>query len=206
MMSPEAATVFVVDDDPGVRKSISWLLEGEGLSVRTFADPAEFLEKITTADRGCIISDFRMPVMNGLELHAALRAIGIRLPMIVITGFADVETCRRAFHAGALDFLEKPVSNEQLISRVHEAIALDRSTDTDTRDHNRVEQMLTKLTPREREVMDRLVKGKSMKQIAVEFGVSIQTASKHRIRILEKLEVANDIELVRLIIGTHAHT
>lgn len=205
MTNPEPSTVYVVDDDPGVRKSISWLLEGEGLTVKTFEGPTQFLEKITPADRGCIISDFRMPDLNGLELHTALRAIGVTLPMIVITGYADVETCRRAFHAGALDFLEKPVSNEQLIGRVHEAIALDRSADTTTKDHNRLEKMLQKLTPREREVMDRLVKGKSMKQIAVEFGVSIQTASKHRIRILEKLEVANDIELVRLIIGSHAH-
>lgn len=201
-MNPESTTVFVVDDDPGVRKSISWLLEGEALQVRAYASPTELLSDLTPHDRGCIISDFRMPEMNGLELQTAIRANGIRLPLIVITGFADVETCRRAFHAGALDFLEKPVSNEQLLSRVQEAIALDRSVDTDSRDHQRVESLLTKLTPREREVMDRLVKGKSMKQIAVEFGVSIQTASKHRIRILEKLEVANDIELVRLIIGS----
>ena len=196
--------VFVVDDDPSALKATCFLIESYGLSAVGYSSAREFLDAYDPAQPGCLVLDMRMPGMTGLELQRRLAESGATLPIIMISGHGDVASCAQAFRAGAIDFLEKPVSDDVLLVRLKEAIARDAKTRRARQANPQFFARLAHLTPREREVMELVAQGLTMKQIAMEFGISIQTASKHRIRLLEKLGVANDIELVRTLMNTPA--
>jgi len=193
--------VFLVDDDQGALDSLRFLVESDGLRAESFRSAQAFLERFDPEAPGCVVIDYRMPDMNGLDLQDELRNRGATLPVIVVTAHGDVASCARAFRAGAVDYLEKPLKGPLLLERLHAAILRDAQQREQLSGCTDLQRQLSTLTTREREVLGLLVQGRSLKQIAIEFGVSIQTAAKHRAKVLEKLNVANDIELVRLVFG-----
>jgi FixJ family two-component response regulator len=198
-MNETPTTVYLVDDDPSVRDGVKYLLESIGLSVEVFGSAPDFLENFQATRPGCLVLDVRMPGMSGLELQQVLNARDCGIPVIVITGHGDVPMCVRAFENGAFAFLEKPVNQQQLLEYVQRGIEEDARRRLSPTKVD-VEPLLQQLTQREREVMDLLVAGKSMKQIASQLKISVPTCSKHRARLQEKLGVENDVELVRLIL------
>jgi two-component system, LuxR family, response regulator FixJ len=193
-------TVILVDDDQSVRESLQWLIESVDLHVVTYGSAAEFLDSFDPLAPGCLVLDVRMPGMSGLELQENLAAHSCGLPVIIITGHADVPMSVRAFEGGAFAFLEKPVNQQVLLEKITTAIAHDRANrlqavpaDLDVR--------IARLTPREHEVMDLLVAGYPMKRIASELQISVPTCSKHRTKVLAKLEVDNDVRLALCVHG-----
>ena len=190
-------TVFVVDDDPGALQSLCWLIQQAELSVRAFRSGHEFLESYRPQDSGCLVLDFQMPEMDGLEVQERLRERGIGLPVIFLTSYGDVPTCTQAFKAGAFNFLEKPVNDAVLLDHIQKALA----HDAEQRRHGSGAEFaarMSQLTPREKEVLDMLISGKSLKEIAIVSNVTVQTIWRHRLSILQKMGVENDKELVRI--------
>jgi two-component system response regulator FixJ len=194
-------TVFVIDDDPGALNSMCWLMESAKLHAEGFDSPSKFLAVFDPARPGCIVLDIRMPHISGLELQDELNTRSCDLPIIILTGHGDVPNCRRAFKAGAFDFLEKPADGRYLVERVREAIKQHV-------DHRRTHQTspemakrLDRLTARERDVLHVLLRGLSVKQLAAELAIDHRTAAKHRARVHEKMGVSNDAELVRIMLG-----
>jgi two-component system response regulator FixJ len=199
---PMTQTVFLVDDDPGALRSLSFRSQSDGLAVESYQSPQEFLRHYRVERSGCLVADVRMPEMTGLDLQHYLRQIGSHIPIIFLTAHGDLAACRRAFRDGAVDFLEKTQLDDQaLLDLIRTSLARDAAAHEAERGQVDLQPLLDSLTEREREVMDRLVAGRTVKQIATEFEVSIQTIAKHRSKLLEKLNVENDIELVRLILG-----
>jgi FixJ family two-component response regulator len=199
-------TVFLVDDDAGVREALAWLVESVDLRVETFASAAAFLESYDSNRPGCLVLDVRMPGMSGLDLLKTLRDEGAILPVIIVTGHGDVPLCIRAYDGGAFAFVEKPVNHQALLDHIHRAIEKDAQARQCQWEDPDVEARRKRLTPREREVMELLIVGKSMKQIAATLGISVQTGSKHRTQVLEKMGVENDVELVRRILESKGQT
>jgi two-component system response regulator FixJ len=192
-------TVVLVDDDQSVRDALKWLIESVELRVDTCASATEFLESFDPSAPGCLVLDVRMPGMSGLELQENLAAHKCGLPVIIITGHADVAMCVRAFEGGAFAFLEKPINQQDLLEQVQKAIEQDRKNRQELMPAADIADRVSRLTPREREVMDLLVAGQSMKQIASKLQVSLPTCSKHRANVLDKLDVDNDVQLVRRV-------
>jgi FixJ family two-component response regulator len=191
-------TVFIVDDDVDALESLECLLRSVGMRVEPYRAPAEFLQKYDASRPGCIVLDVRMPQISGLELQHELTSRGTAPPIIIITGHADVPVCAAAFRAGAFDFIEKPVNHQLLLGRIQRAIEQDAARRRAWRVSAEIDARVCRLTPREREVMDMITAGQTLKQIAAALGVSIQTASKHRARVLEKMEAPTDVALARL--------
>jgi len=193
------ATVYIVDDDESVRRSLRWLIESAHFAVETFGSGEAFLDSYDPSQPGCLILDIRMNGMSGLDVQRKLIDKKFILPVIVMTGHADVPVCTKAFKAGAFDFIEKPADDKVLIGAIRKALA----ADAQHRRRNFVEpdrsDRLTGLSPRETEVMELIVKGRNQKQIAMDLNISLQTAAKHRAKVLSKLGVANDVELTRLV-------
>ena len=196
------STVFIVDDDESLRDALLWLLESVGLSAKTFSSATDFLGTIDPSHPGCCVFDVRMPDMSGLTLQKQLRDSNIEIPIIFVTGHADVPMCVQAFQNGAFSFFEKPVNHQELLDDVHRAI----KHDLRRRDHEmeNLSPRVDILSPREREVMELIVAGITVKRIANQLGISIQTCSKHRARVLDKMGVGNDVELVRLVLANPA--
>ena len=192
-------TVILVDDDPSVRDALKWLIESMELHVDAYASAAEFLESFDPNAPGCLVLDVRMPGMSGLELQENLAAHQCGLPVIIMTGHADVAMCVRAFEGGAFAFLEKPVNQQNLLEQVHKALEHDKKNRQESMPADEIDGRLASLTPREHEIMDLLVEGQSMKQIAGKLQISLPTCSKHRAHVLEKLDVDNDVQLVRRV-------
>lgn len=194
----DAQTVFLVDDDDALRESLSMLLAQVGLRVRAFHSARAFLDAFTAGDSGCLVLDLRMPDMTGLELQAELLQKGSDLPVIFLSGYADVPATVRAIKGGALDFLEKTVARETLIGRVRQALEDDRRQRTE-----RVEERMSRadydqLSPREREVMLLATKGLTNKEIARQLGISSRTVENHRAHLMEKMRARNIAELCRM--------
>jgi len=196
--SPEP-TVFVVDDDQAMRHSLRWLLQSVGLPVETYATAEEFLAGYSPDRPGCLVLDIRMPGMGGLQLQDELKTRAIRLPIIVITGHAEVPTAVRALKAGAVDFLEKPFSDQLLVDRVRQAIAADQVARAADAQRTAAQGRLALLTVREREVLCRVVDGKANKVIAAELGIVEKTVEAHRSRLMAKLAVDSLAGLIRLV-------
>ena len=190
--------VHIVDDEAPVRKSLAFMLTSSGYAVRVFESAADFLAVAAEITNGCLITDLRMPGMNGVELLRALRAADAMLPAIVVTGHGDVPMAVEAMKAGALDFIEKPFEEEVLLR------ALERAAEqTDARnvpDHNAsvVRELFAKLTERERQVLSGVVAGLPNKTIAYDLGISVRTVEVHRARMLRRLNVRTLAEAVRL--------
>ncbi|HTI03376.1 MAG TPA: response regulator [Acidisoma sp.] len=193
-------TVHVVDDDEGVRLSIEFLLKSEGLAPVTYASASDLLST-SLQPAGCVLTDFHMPGMDGLELQSRLADRGVRLPVIVMTGFADVPAAVRAMKAGAVDFLEKPFAEDQLLHAVRRALAENRQALGALRAAQRASQLIATLTPRESEVLHLLAEGHSNKEMARVLGTSPRTIDVHRARVLQKLGVETLPDLVRLVLA-----
>ncbi len=196
------ATVLVVDDDDGLRDSMVALLESAGFSVRASATALDFLDGCKSVGIGCAVVDVGLPDMNGLVLQEVLAKQGISLPVVIVTGNADVPTAVKAMRAGAVDFLEKPYSDEALIASIERAIALSRTAHrTAAGPAAAYRERIARLTPRERDVMRHLVAGQPNKIIAYELGISPRTVELHRARVMEKMEAASLPDLVRFALA-----
>jgi two-component system, LuxR family, response regulator FixJ len=193
--------VHVVDDDEAVRDSLSLLLEAAGLSVRTYDSATAFLKALPNLAAGCVLTDVRMPELDGLELQRRLTELGIRLPVIVMTGHGDVPIAVEALKAGAADFLEKPFDDAQLLAAVSSALAASQRRREEEAAMAGIAKRLASLTPREREVLDKLVAGQPNKTIAYDLGSSPRTVEVHRARVMEKMGVRSLPELVRMTIA-----
>jgi FixJ family two-component response regulator len=192
-------TVYLVDDDPGVLKALSRLLQTKGYDVRPYSSPQVFLEEHDGAIPGCAVLDVAMPDLDGLEIQCVLTAAsGSHRPIVFLTGKGDVPTSVRAMKAGAIDFLTKPVKDQDLFDAVSRASAVDAES---RRLHSELELMQAKvrtLTPREREVLTHVVAGRLNKQIAGDLGTVEKTIKVHRSRMMEKLGVRTVADLVRM--------
>jgi FixJ family two-component response regulator len=191
-------TVYVVDDDPAMRSSLRWLIESVGLAVCTCASAQEFLRTYQPSDPGCLVLDVRMPGMSGLDLQAELTARRIYIPILIITGYAEVPLAVRAMKAGAFDFIEKPFSDQTLLDRIRAAIAQDGVSRHRRASRQAIQRRLRLLTARERDVLKGVVMGKSNKQIAAEMRLSPKTVEVHRSRVMEKLKADSLADLIRL--------
>ncbi len=196
--TPPAPTVFVVDDDPAVRAALQVLIRSAGRVVETFGSAREFLEAFNPSRPGCVVLDLRMPGMSGIELQEALSARGATIPVIMVTAHGEIWSAVRAMKAGAIDFIEKPYGDQTLLDRIEQAIARDAETRRASCVRQAFASRRASLTPRDREVMDRLIAGRTTKQIAAELGVSTQAIDAHRKNILQKMQVESIVELVRL--------
>lgn len=198
-METDNPVVFVVDDDAAICESLRLLIGDIGLEVRTFTSAGQFLAHYDPTQGGCLVLDVRMSGTSGLELQAKLRDLGWRIPLIIITGHGDVPMAVEAMKAGALDFLEKPFRDQVLLDSIQKAIELDTRTRRQWREQQDVQSRTRLLTQREREVMDRLLAGKTNKSIAFELGISQKTVDFHRANILDKVGVNSVVELIRLV-------
>lgn len=192
-------TVFVVDDDESVRGSLRFLLRSASLESRAFGSAAEFLASYDPAQPGCLVLDVRMPGMSGLELQQELNLRGAVIPVIFITGHGDIPVAVEAMQHGAHDFLQKPFRDEDLIERVRRALAKDAKARNALEEHKAIHARLESLTPREREVLALMVRGKPNKIMAHELGVSQRTVEIHRARVMEKSGASSLAELVRMV-------
>ena len=198
-MTAVSPTVFVVDDYAPVRKSIARLLHAAGFAVAVFGSAEEFLAQYDPQIVGCLVLDLAMPSLNGLELQHILVKAGSLLPIIFLTGTADIPKSVRAMKHGASDFLTKPVHDEDLLAAVRVAIQKDRDRRREQTELSEIRTRLATLTPREREVLEYVVAGKLNKQIAGDLGTVEQTIKVHRARAMQKMRVQSVAELVRLI-------
>jgi len=196
-MRPEP-TVFVVDDDPSVRRALRRLIESVELNVETFAAADEFLDGYDPARPGCLVLDVRMPGVSGLDLQETLASREVLLPVIFITGYGDVPTTVRAMKGGAVDFIEKPFNEQVLLDAIHRAIEQDARLRRERAERAEILSRVARLTPREREVLTRVVAGKMNKQIAAELGTSEKTIKVHRARVMSKMQAESLAELVVL--------
>jgi len=189
-MTPPGRTVYLVDDDDAIRRSASFMLKTSGFTVRAFASGVELLKERALME-GCILLDVRMPIMDGLEVQQALRANGVTLPVIIMTGHGDVDAAVQAMKYGAVDFIEKPFEKAVLLNAIEEGFSrLDRAG----RSHARAQEaqvMLEALTPREKDVLQGLARGHPNKTIGFDLGISPRTVEIHRANLMTKLEVAS---------------
>jgi FixJ family two-component response regulator len=197
-MTDSVFTVFLVDDDPGVLKALSRLLQARGYVVQPFTSPQGFLASHDTSIPGCVVLDVSMPELDGLGLQQALTNEGSRRPVIFLTGKANISISVRAMKAGAFDFLTKPVSDEELLAAIARAEKEDTRTRRALAELESINARLAILTPREHEVMTHVIAGRLNKQIAGHLGTVEKTVKVHRGRLMEKLGVRSVADLVRL--------
>ncbi|ADE14593.1 response regulator receiver [Nitrosococcus halophilus Nc 4] len=198
-MLPEN-TIYIVDDDDAMRKSLALLLKGEGFNVKTYASAQAFLESEESPFTGCILLDVRMPGMDGFELQELLPQRGIHLPVIMITGHADVPMAVQAMKSGAEDFIEKPFRAQALLDRIHKALSEGNHQGQFQDPQREFLTQLESLTKRERQVFELLAEGKMNKHIAAELSISIRTVEAHRAKVMEKLKAKSLADLIRLAI------
>ena len=196
-MNPPKGTVYVVDDDPGMRKALARLCQSHRLRVQTFVSAREFLEHGAPESPACLVLDLRMPGLSGLDLQAELAGRQIRTPIVFITGHGDIHASVKAMKAGAVDFLTKPFTHHSLIVVIQEALRKDFCQKSDQGEREAIQHHLSTLTPRERQVFDMVVQGVLNKQIAAQLGVSEQTIKVHRGRVMGKMQVNSVAELVQ---------
>jgi len=197
-MSAAESTVFVIDDEPSVRKSLGRLLKAAGYRVEAFTSAREFLQRDPNVGVGCLVLDVQMPDLNGLELQRALTETGRHVPIIFITGHGDIPMSVRAMKGGAIDFLSKPFDAKDLLEAIARALATAQLQSTHRAESDDVKRLLATLTPREHEVMLEVITGKPNKQIAAALGTSEKTVKVHRGRVMHKLAVQSVADLVRL--------
>jgi two-component system, LuxR family, response regulator FixJ len=196
-MMAHAPFVYVVDDDPAIRRSLERLLDAVGFRVAAYATPTAFLGVADDLAMGCVLLDLRMPEMDGFEVQARLLLLNPDLPVIVITAQGDVQTAVRAMKAGAVDFIEKPYSDDALIAAIESALKIGAAKGRDE-DIAAAALLVDTLSPREREVLEALVAGQPNKVIAFTLGISVRTVEVHRSRMMERLGVRQLGQAVRL--------
>jgi two-component system response regulator FixJ len=195
-------TVYVVDDDQATRKSLRWLVETLGVPVQTFHSGASFLDSYDPSQPGCLVLDVMMGGMSGLDLQKELNDRQIEIPVIVLTGYGDVPTAVRALKNGAVEFLEKPFDGEILLEHVRRALEIDAGRRRERDASEVVRQRMSRLTPRENEILGLVVEGLSSKEIATQLDVSFKTVEAHRAKIMRKMEANGVAQLVRMVVTT----
>ena len=196
-----AATVYVVDDDSSTRELLSWLMKHNDLAVEAFPDARSFLRSYRADHPGCLVLDLNMPGMSGLDLQHYLKEQGVVLPVIFLSGRADIPKAVQAVREGAFDFLEKPFDYRRVVDLVRECIERDRVQRAGHDRKRLAGERLGQLTQREREVLDLVVAGKLNREIAEALGISIKTVEAHRSKFMEKLEVSSVAELVQVVVA-----
>ena len=198
MSAQQQQRVYVVDDDQGMLDSTVWLLESVGLTALPFTSGRDFLEVCDGQSQGCVLLDVRMPGMGGLNVQEALRERGIDMPIIFVSGHADVPIVVRAFRAGAVDFIEKPYNEQLLLDSVQQA--LNRASATDPR-LLEVQARLASLTPRERDVLLPLVRGCTNREVAEQLAISVKTVDLYRSRVMKRMQAETLADLVGMAIA-----
>jgi two-component system, LuxR family, response regulator FixJ len=198
-MKPKSPSVFIVDDDEAVRNSLRLLVKSVGLMAVAQVSAQEFLAHYDPAQPGCLVLDVRMPGMSGLELQEELNRRGAVIPVIFITGHGDIPMAVEAMQQGAFHFLQKPFRDQDLIDCIQRALERDRLNRTELGENNRIRERRATLTPREREVLDLVTRGKPNKIMAADLGLSQRTVEIHRARVMEKMGASSLAQLVRMV-------
>jgi len=193
----ETQSVFVVDDDPGMRDALRYAISAAGYSSVPYESADEFLHDYDPQATGCLVLDVRMPGTSGMELQRRLRVVDAKLPIVFLTGHGDVSMCAEAMKAGAVDFIEKPFDHKQLIEAIKTALDQGKTSARIRKMRASFAANRRELTPREDQVMRLLVAGKNTKQIASQLSISTKTVDNHRAKILEKMEAEDVVDLVR---------
>ncbi len=211
-MTQPAPVIYIVDDDAGMRTSLSWLLESVGVKSEGFANAADFLRAFNPDLPACLVLDVRMPETSGFEVQAELNRRGATLPIIFVSGHGDIPMSVRALQNGAIDFVEKPYNSQQMLERVQRAMKLATQRHAADQKRRDLRQRIESLTGREKEVLRGVVDGKGSKRIAADLSISVKTVDVHRASIKDKLGVASIATLVRDVMavwdqdgGTPAH-
>jgi FixJ family two-component response regulator len=206
MTPPPAAaqTVYVIDDDASTRELLAWLMKRNTLACETFAEPRSFLKAYRRGGPACLILDLHLPGMTGLDLQKMLKEQGVDLPVIFLSGRADVSKAVEAVKAGAVDFVEKPFDYKRIVELVRECLARDEHSRHEREKRRAIAERVAQLTQREREVMDRVVAGEMNREIAEALDISIKTVEAHRAHIMDKLGLRSVQELVQAVLEARA--
>ena len=201
---PPSGLVHLIDDDEDVRRALAFLLGTAGLAVKVYESASAFLEKCEDFESGCVVSDVRMPGIDGVELLRQLQQKRARMPVVIMTGHADVPLAVAAMKAGAVDFIEKPFADDVLLAAIQVAFERDRNTGRPASEIAQIQARIASLTPREKEVLDGLLAGYPNKTIAYDLGLSPRTVEVHRANVMTKMAASSLPELVRmtLVAGT----
>ena len=194
----QAPTAYVVDDDESIRTLWRWLMESNGIAVRTFATAEEFIESYRNGGAGCLVLDIKLPDMSGLELQEYLNGRDIEIPIVFVTGHGDVPAAVSALKGGAVDFIQKPFSHREVLAIIANAFQRDAELRVRRARQLRIAGRLATLTEREREVLQRVIEGKPNKIIASELDISVKTVEFHRAKVMEKTGVDSVAELVQV--------
>lgn len=197
-MPSDGAVVHVIDDDEAVRHSLAFLLQSADIAVETYDSATSFLDRVQEIESGCIVTDVRMPGISGIDLLRRLTEVGVAVPVIVITGHADVPLAVEAMKIGAVDFIEKPFDDEVLLAAVRAALAKHDSQSQHQAERAQIEARLATLSNRERDVLEGLVAGHANKRIAFDLGISPRTIEIYRANLMTKMEAASLSDLVRM--------
>ena len=192
------AIVYVVDDDAAISRSLARLIRSVGLDTVTFPSAQAFIDHPRSTGPACLVLDVRMPGLGGLDLQTRLGDARKTLPIVFITGHGNVPTSVRAMKGGAVDFLQKPFNDDELLGAIHRALALSRQAHAEASERSEIERRVRSLTPREREVMERVVKGLLNKQIAADLGAAEKTVKVHRGRVMQKMQASSVADLVHM--------
>jgi two-component system, LuxR family, response regulator FixJ len=201
-MGAPMTVVHIVDDQPGMLKMVAELVGSVPLTPITYSSASEFLDRYSPRETECLVSDVRMPVIGGLEFLRLVRQRGYTLPILFITGYAEVGTAVEAMRAGAFDYIEKPFSHQAFLDKVQQAIAASASLYNEGRQQRVVEARLSLLTPTERKILVLVAQGKSSREIGDELSISPRTVDNHRSHMMEKLHVNSVVELVLVFTGS----
>jgi two-component system response regulator FixJ len=191
-------TIYVVDDDDGMRRALDTLLSTVGYKTAVFSRPSEFLAQFKPEAHSCLVLDIRMPEMSGLEVQQQLNRRGSMLPVIFITGHGDVPMAVQAMKEGAFEFIQKPFRDQDLLDRINHALKQDADNRTNAARRSEVQHRLESLTPREKQVMNFIVEGSANKVIAIDLGLSERTVEIHRAKVMEKMGARSVAHLVKL--------
>jgi len=197
MHSDQRPTAYVVDDDESIRTLWRWLMESNGIAVKTFATAADFIESYRSGDAGCLVLDLKLPGMSGLELQEYLNRKDIEIPIVFVTGYGDVPAAVSALKGGAVDFVQKPFGHREVLSIIEKAFQRDAEIREKHARLSIVASRLATLTEREREVLQRVIEGKPNKIIAADLDISMKTVEFHRAKVMEKMGVTSVAELVQ---------
>lgn len=191
--------VYVVEDDEAVRDSLQLLLKTEGYKVASFPEATSFLEAWSPDMNGCIVLDIRMPGMSGMELQKELVSRGSELPIIFVTGHGDVPLAVEAMQLGAVDFVQKPYRDQELLEKIRKAMELDAQRQELRVEKQEIQRRMDTLTPREREIMEMMIDGNANKVIAIDLNISQRTVEIHRSRVMQKMGTHSLAQLVRMV-------